>query len=151
MFLVVARDHRFALALATTAFFTIWTKLSNLWSLFCSSAKMDGYKLFWKYLSIVGLVRAPTGSYANKIDCKCSRCAVYSNTDSWWCWETCLNWILEFFPCHQIFGLGAMLLLMPSLNHCPTEKRGNKRDLIWPISPGDFKIVFILLAKPIAI
>ena len=93
MSLVVARDRRFALASAATAFFTIWRKFSNSWSSFCSSAKMDGRRPSRKYLSIVGSAGAPTGSYANKIDCRCSRCAAHSNTDSCWCWETRLNWL----------------------------------------------------------
>ena len=93
MSLVVAQDRRLALALATTAFFTIQIKFSNLWSLFCSSAKIDGRRLSWKYLSIVDLARAPTGSYANKINCRCSRCATHSSFDSCWCWETSWNWL----------------------------------------------------------
>ena len=93
MFLVVTRDYRLALALATTTFFIIWTKLSNSWSLFCNSAKMDGRKPYQKYLSIVDLVGAPTRLYANKINYKCLRCAAYFNTDSCWCWETRLNWL----------------------------------------------------------
>ena len=93
MFLMVTRDRRFVLVLAATAFFIIWRKFSNIWSSFCSLAKIDGCRLFRKYLSIVGLVRASTGLYANKIDCKCSNYAAYSNTDSCWCWETNLNWL----------------------------------------------------------
>ena len=151
MSLVVARDRRFALALATTAFFTIWTKLSNLWSSFCSLAKIDGRKPSWKYLSIVGLVRAPTGLYANKINCKCSRCAAYSNIDFCWCWKTCLNWILKFFPHHWILGLGATFLLLPSLDHRLAEKWSGKWDPIWAIDPGSFKMVLTLLAELIAI
>ena len=85
MFLVMAPDRRFALALAATALFTIWKKFSNLWSLFCNSAKIDGRRLSQKYLNIVGLAGAPTGLYANKIDCRYSKCAAHSSTDSCWC------------------------------------------------------------------
>ena len=93
MSLVVAWDRRFAFALAATAFFTIWRKFSNLWSLFCSSAKMDGHRLSLKYLSIVGSAGAPTRLYANKIDYRCLKYAAHSSTDSCWCWETRLNWL----------------------------------------------------------
>ena len=85
MSLVIAQDRRFALASATTVFFTIWIKLSNSGSSFYSSAKMDGHMHSRKYLSIVGLAGAPTGLYTNKINCKCLRCAAYSNTDSCSC------------------------------------------------------------------
>ena len=57
--------------------------------------------------------------------------------------------ILEFLLHHQIPGLGATLLLMPLLDHRPAEKRGGKRDLIWPIGPNG--MVLILLAETIAI
>ena len=57
--------------------------------------------------------------------------------------------VLEFLPRHWILGLGATLLLMPSLNHRPAEKRGGKRDPIWPIGPGG--MVLTLLAETIAI
>ena len=63
----------------------------QLRSLFCNSAKMDGHRPFRKYLSIVDLTRAFTGSYANKIDCKYSRCTVHCNSDSCWYWEIHLN------------------------------------------------------------
>ena len=93
MSLVVARNRKFALALAATAFFIIWRKFSNSWFLFYSLAKMNGRRLSWKYLSIVDLAGAPTGLLANKINCSCSRCAFHSNTDSCWCWKTRLNWL----------------------------------------------------------
>ena len=85
MFLVMARDRRFALALAATAFFTIERKFSNLWSLFYSLAKMDSHRPFRKYLSIVDLAGAPIELYANKIDCSYLKYAAYSNIDSCWC------------------------------------------------------------------
>ena len=88
MFLIVAQDCRLALASATTVFFTIWTKFSNSWFSFCNSAKIDGRRSFQNYLSILGLVEALTGSYANKINCRCSKFADHSNTYSCWCWET---------------------------------------------------------------
>ena len=77
----MAQDRRFALALAATAFFTIWSKFSNLWSSFGSSAKIDSCRSSWKYLSIIDLAGAPTGLYANKIDCRCLKCAAHSSTD----------------------------------------------------------------------
>ena len=83
--LMVAQSCRLALASTTTAFFTIWTKLFNSWSSFCRSAKKDGLRPFWKYLSIVGLAGTSTRSYANKINYRYSRCIAYSSTDSCWC------------------------------------------------------------------
>ena len=65
--------------------------------------------------------------------------------------KVCLEKILEFLLRHRILGLGAMLLLVPSLDHHPVEKRGGKRDSIWPIGPGGFEMVLTLLAETIAI
>ena len=93
MSLIMARNRRLALALATTVFFTVWIKLSNSWSLFCNLAKINGRRPSQKYLSIVDLIGASTGLYANKINCRCSKCAVYSNTNFCWYWETRLNWL----------------------------------------------------------
>ena len=60
--------------------------------------------------------------------------------------------LVEFLPRHQIFHFfGAMLLLVPLLDHRSAEKRGGKKDSIWPIGPGGFKIVLTLLAETIAI
>ena len=72
-----------------------WVMWRGVWlrSLFCSSAMMDGRRPSRKYLSIVGSAGAPTGLYANKIDCRCSRCAAHSNTGSCWCWEIRRNWL----------------------------------------------------------
>ena len=64
---------------------------------------MDGHRLSRKYLSIVGLAGAPTELYANKIDCRCSKCATYSNTDSCWCWETRLNWLRMLLAKARLF------------------------------------------------
>ena len=61
----------------------------------------------------------------------------------------CSKKILEFLLRYRILGLRAMLLLMPLLDYCLAEKRGGKKDSIWPISPGNFEIVFTLLAKTI--
>ena len=52
-----------------------------------------------------------------------------------------LEKILEFLPRHRILGPGAMPLLVPLLDHRPAEKRGGKRDSIWPIGPGGFEMV----------
>ena len=62
-----------------------------------------------------------------------------------------LEKILKFLPRHRILTLGATLLLVPSLDHRPADKRGGKRDLIWPIGLGGFEMVLTLLAKTIAI
>ena len=62
-----------------------------------------------------------------------------------------LEKILEFFLRYWIFGLKAMLLLVPLLNYFSAKKRDGKKYLIWPISPGGFEIVFTLLVEIIAI
>ena len=62
-----------------------------------------------------------------------------------------LKKIFEYLLYHSILNVKGMFLLMPSLNYFFTELQGNKRDLIWPIGLGNFEIVFILLAKLIAI
>ena len=93
MFLVVARDRKFALALVTTAFFIIWIKLSNSWILFYSSAKINGRKPSRNYLNIVGLAKAPIRLYTNKIDYRYLKCTSHSNTDSCWCWKISWNWL----------------------------------------------------------
>ena len=55
---------------------------------------MDNLRLFQKYLSIVSLAKAPTGSYTNKIDYRCLKCTTHSSIDSCWYWKTCLNWVV---------------------------------------------------------
>ena len=65
--------------------------------------------------------------------------------------KICLEKILEFFSHHRIFGLKVIFLLVSLLDYRPMEKRGGKRDLIWPIGSSGFEMVFILLTKTIAI
>ena len=65
--------------------------------------------------------------------------------------KVCLEKILEFFLRYRILSLRAMLLLVLLLDHYSAEKRGGKKDLIWPIGLGGFEIVFTLLAETIAI
>ena len=65
--------------------------------------------------------------------------------------KACLEKILEFPLRYWILGLKAIFLLVPLLDHCFIEKQGNKENLIWPIDPSGFEIVFTLLAKIIAI
>ena len=62
-----------------------------------------------------------------------------------------LEKIFEFLLRHWILGLEAMFLLVLLLDHRSAEKRGGKRDSIWLIGPGGFKMVLTLLAKTIAI
>ena len=71
--LVLERGRRADLALTSMAFLTIWSKLSSSRSRCFNSAKTEGFRTSRKYLSIVGLVRAPTRLYSNKIDYRCSR------------------------------------------------------------------------------
>ena len=59
--LVLERGRRADLASASTAFLTIWSKLSSSRSRCSSSAKMKGFRLFQKYLSIVSSVGLQPG------------------------------------------------------------------------------------------
>ena len=59
--------------------------------------------------------------------------------------------ILELRPCYWVFGFKATLMLVLSLGHRFAEKRGGKRDVVKPVSPSRFEIVFTLLAKAAAI
>ena len=93
MFLIVTRDYKFALALATTVFFTIKIKLFKSRSLFYNLAKINVFWLFKKYLNIVNLARTFTRLYASKINCKCLKWAVYFDINSYWYWKTYLNWL----------------------------------------------------------
>ena len=70
MFLVVIQNCRFVLALVIIGFFIIKIKLFNLIFPFFSLAKIDGFSLSPKYLSIVAYTRALIKLYANKIDYK---------------------------------------------------------------------------------
>ena len=62
-----------------------------------------------------------------------------------------LKKILKLFLCHRIIDLKTTLFLMLLLNYYFIEKRGGKKNLIWPVSSGGFEIVFILLAEIIAV
>ena len=62
-----------------------------------------------------------------------------------------LEKVFIFFLCHWILGLEATLLLILLLNHQFAKKQVGKKDFIWPISSNNFIIIFILLAKTIAI
>ena len=84
IFFVLEPSRRADLTLASTAFLTIWLKLSSSKSQCSSSAKTEGFRPSWKYVSIIGLVRAPIGSYSNWIGCRCFRWAVQSNTNLAW-------------------------------------------------------------------
>ena len=65
--------------------------------------------------------------------------------------EVCAEEILEFRPSDWSFFRGAMLMLMPSLGHRTTQKRGSKRDAVGPVESGGFKMVLTLLTKAIAV
>ena len=67
------------------------SKLSSSRSQCSSSAKIEGFKPSQKYLSIVGLVEAPNGSYFNKIDYRYFRWLAQSNIDLAWYWRSRLN------------------------------------------------------------
>ena len=62
-----------------------------------------------------------------------------------------LKKIFEFLLYHQIFNFKAMLLLMLLLNYCFTKKQNSKKNLIWPITFGNFEIICKLLVEIIAI
>lgn len=59
--------------------------------------------------------------------------------------------VFELSLQHCLLGFRAMFILMLVLNHHSAKKQGNKRDLVWLISLNSFEMVFILLAKAIAI
>ena len=61
-----------------------------------------------------------------------------------------LKKILEFLLRYWILTFRATFL-MPLLNYCSVEKRSGKKDLIWPIGPGSFKMVLSLMVETIAI
>ena len=138
-----------------------------MWSLFYNLAKIDSRRPFWRYISIVSLARAFTRLYANKIDYKCLKYAIFSNINllmlentfklaedaiskNQIIFKVFLEKILEFRLRYWIFSYKATFLLMPLLNYCPMKKRGGKRDLIWPINLCNFKKILILLAETIA-
>ena len=52
MSLIVAEDRRFAIVLALTVFFTIWTKLFNLKFFFYRSAKIKDFRFFKSTLAL---------------------------------------------------------------------------------------------------
>lgn len=66
----MARGPRLALTLATTVFFCFCTKFFSLRFLFCSLTKIESFKSFWKYLSIVDFVVTLIKLYSNKINRK---------------------------------------------------------------------------------
>lgn len=59
--------------------------------------------------------------------------------------------ILEFDLCHQDFSLRATFMLILILYNQFLKKQGDKKNAVGPISPGNVKIVFTLLAKLVAI
>ena len=62
-----------------------------------------------------------------------------------------LKKVLEFSLHYQIVGFKATFILMLLLNHHFAKKQGRKKDLIRLISFNNFKIIFTLLKKLIAI
>lgn len=59
--------------------------------------------------------------------------------------------ILELGPRHRFLDFGATFMLVPLLNYYSAEKRGGKKDLVGPVSPNGFKVIFILLIELVAI
>ena len=62
-----------------------------------------------------------------------------------------LKKVFKFFLCYQIFGFKVMYILMSLLNYCFAKNQDSKKDLIVFIVFSNFKIIFILLTKLIAI
>ena len=62
-----------------------------------------------------------------------------------------LKKVIELFLCHQMLSFKAIFILLLLPNHCFIKKQSCKKNLIRPIGFGSFKIIFILLIKPIAI
>ena len=59
--------------------------------------------------------------------------------------------ILELRPRHRVLGFKATLMLMLLLDHCSAEKRSGEKDAIGPVGLSSFEIIFILLAKAVAV
>lgn len=59
--------------------------------------------------------------------------------------------ILEFCLSDWSLFYGATLILMPLLSYCTIQKQDGKRDVVRPVSSSDYKVVFILLTKSVAI
>lgn len=58
---------------------------------------------------------------------------------------------LKFRPSNWNFVCGAMFILMPSLEHCTTQKQGSKKDAFEPLGFGNVKVFFTPLTKVIAV
>ena len=116
------------LASASMVFLTIWSKLSSSRSRYSSSAKTEDFRPSRKYLSIIGLVGAPTGSYSNKMDCRCSRWATQSSTDSAWYWESYLNLLQMLLAKAWLFP---RFFLRKSLNSAHIIGAPSERCLYW--------------------
>lgn len=136
---MVAYKCRFALALTTTAFFTIWIKLSSLWFLFCSSAKIEDYRPSRKYLSIVGSVDALIGRYSNKSLIQHRLLLVLGDAPKLTTDTISKNPIVfkvfsekvhKLYPRHFILGLKATFILLPLLDPQSAKKQGSKKDLV---------------------
>lgn len=62
-----------------------------------------------------------------------------------------LKKLLELYLYYQVFGFKTMLILISPLYYYFIEKPSNKKDIIRLVSSSSFKIIFILLAKVVAI
>ena len=76
---------------ASMTFFTNWLKLFSSRSQCSSLIRMKGRSFSQKYLSIVGSLAAPVGSYYNELYGKCLKWAAQSKMDFTLCWKSCLN------------------------------------------------------------
>ena len=65
--------------------------------------------------------------------------------------EVCPEETLEFRPSDWSLFRGATLMLMPSLGHRTTQKRGGEWDTVGPVGSGGFKVVLTLLTKAVAV
>lgn len=59
--------------------------------------------------------------------------------------------IFKLSLCHQFLGFEAMFILMLLLNYHSIKKLDGKKDLVGPIGLNGFKVIFILLTKPVTI
>lgn len=59
--------------------------------------------------------------------------------------------VVELYPRHEVFGLGATSMLVSLLDYQSTKKQRNKKDLVGLFGPSGFEMVFILLAKAITV
>lgn len=62
-----------------------------------------------------------------------------------------LEKVLKLGLHHWVLGFKIIFILMVALNHHSAKKQSGKNDMVKPVSPSYFEIIFKLLAKVVAI